>query len=136
MSKPNLRYQCDTTCGKCYVEEHMPDWSFLNGCFPRGIRVSDVDGFCEINGYVSFYEWKAPGAPMPFGQRRAYERMTRDAPRQQVLVVYGDKRDLSKALRIVRFIRGRRDPDMVMSTREFRERCQKWALWADQHGKP
>jgi hypothetical protein len=53
------------------------DWKILDGCFPRGIRPTDIDGWVELCGYFLVLEGKGPGVPVPEGQRRAFNRMHR-----------------------------------------------------------
>jgi len=45
--------------------------------FPRGITPSDIDGFLECSGRVLVIETKGHGAPVPRGQERALESLSR-----------------------------------------------------------
>lgn len=51
------------------------DWEFLNDCFPRNIRVTDIDGFVEINGNGLILECKKRDEIIPKGQNEAYKNM-------------------------------------------------------------
>jgi len=128
-----IRYQCDTRCGRCYAQDHMPDWSILDGCFPSRIRPSDIDGAVEINGRVLFLEWKGRDAPLTRGQERMFLTMTRDAPTQQVLVVFGEK---GRPERAILFYRGTRAYRPRATLDWLRWYCSEWARRAQGTRQP
>lgn len=68
-----MRHDCGVD--GCY-QERLPSWDWMQGCFPRGIRPTDVDGMVEINGRVLFIEQKGCGAPLPNGQRLAMKALS------------------------------------------------------------
>ena len=67
----------------------VTDWSYLNDCFDRGIRVSDVDGIVEANGSFLMIEAKGKGVPVPYGQRLMLRRFAK-MPNCYVLILWGD----------------------------------------------
>lgn len=67
-----LRWNCENR--GCY-RDSLPDWGVFDDCFPRGIKVSDVDGIVEIGGAFLMIEWKGGrGVSLPEGQRRMLRR--------------------------------------------------------------
>jgi hypothetical protein len=64
------------------------DWTPLNGCFPRGIRLTDVDGGVEIGGEFLEIEGKPFGAELPTGQ--AYYFFRKVARGIRVILIEGD----------------------------------------------
>ena len=121
-----LRHKCSV--GGCYKERYLPDWGILDGCFPRGIKPSDIDGVVEINGYMLFLEWKTPGGKVSVGQRRMFERQTQYATRQQVLIIYGD---LGKPTRIELIQNGKTRFNQECDIEFLRWHCEQWGLYAD-----
>ena len=67
---------------------HLPDWTFLNKSFDRGIRVSDIDGFVEKGGHFLFFEWGWPSKGRSRGQRWALDRLARQ-PKTSVVFIRG-----------------------------------------------
>ena len=65
------------------------DWTGLNECFDRGIRLTDIDGFVEVGNKFLFLEGKPPGAIMRRGQRLALERLAQ-LPNFTVIVLEGN----------------------------------------------
>lgn len=86
MTDRNLRHDDQ------FLAEHRTwDWTFTNDAFPptpsgAKISISDVDGMVEISGHIMFIEAKMMGAPMPTGQRYAYEALAMTSP--YITVVY------------------------------------------------
>lgn len=65
------------------------DWGFLDDCFfQTGIRVTDIDGCVERNGYLLLLETKAPGVPLKIGQKRLFEAFVRNGI-GTVIVIWG-----------------------------------------------
>lgn len=64
------------------------DWEFLNKCFTRGIKVSDIDGIVERNGFFLVLETKRPNAGQPVGQRILFEQMVKTG-RFSVIYIWG-----------------------------------------------
>lgn len=127
-----IRYQCDSSRGKCYVKEHMPDWSVLNGCFPPDVRPTDVDGAVELRGHVLFIEWKGIDAPLKRGQQRMFENMTRDAPKQRVLVLFGERNQPKRAVLFIGGKRRNRQCDIAWVKRY----CAHWTEMATGERPP
>jgi hypothetical protein len=55
------------------------DYAFTNGCFPRGIRATDIDFMVEINGHFLFGEFQKPNKQASKGQRLALARLAQKA---------------------------------------------------------
>ncbi len=70
--------------------ESLWDWGFLDDCFGGShIRVSDVDGLVEHNGYFLLIEAKAAGKDVPRGQAILFDNLiTND--RWAILVIWGN----------------------------------------------
>lgn len=68
----SLRWNCEKQ--GCYKDECLPDWGCYDGCFPRGIRPTDVDGALEINGRFLFLEAK-PSHSVTAGQMTMFRRL-------------------------------------------------------------
>lgn len=121
-----IRHKCGP--GSCYKELYLPDWGILDGCFPRDIKPSDIDGVVEINGHLLFLEWKKPPASLTTGQRRMFERQTLRARRQQVLVIYGE---LGKPARLELIQHGKTRFNQPCDMEFLRWHCEHWAQYAD-----
>jgi len=63
------------------------DWTPLNACFPRSIRLTDVDGAVEIGGEFLEIEGKPPGGKIPDGQ--AYYLWRKVAKGIRVVILEG-----------------------------------------------
>lgn len=121
-----IRHQCEQD--GCY-KSRLPDWGILDGCFPRGIKPSDVDGIVEINGWFLMLEWKPLNGFLSTGQRLMFQNITANAPKGQALIIFGDK-DVPSEIEL--WQRGKR---------QFRQRCdlaflswfcQQWGIFADR----
>lgn len=87
---PNLRWDCWKR--GCYKDQ-LPDWSIFNDCFPRGIRVGDVDGIVEVGRRFLMLEWKHDkSVSLPEGQRKLLRRFGR--PPNAVVCLRGTIDDL------------------------------------------
>ena len=72
-----------------YVSQ-LWDWGFLDSCFGgTKIRVSDLDGIVERNGYFLIIEAKSSGARIPTGQKIMFDKFAA-MPKCAVLVVWGE----------------------------------------------
>lgn len=69
------------------------NWDFLSEVLPGKIAISDLDGFCEINGQFLYIEAKSPGKQVPQGQVIAFNHLI-EAEHNQVLILWGDANDL------------------------------------------
>jgi hypothetical protein len=73
---------------KSYVDA-LWDWGFLDGCFGGSrIRVSDVDGIVEHNGYFLLIEAKSAGKDVPRGQAILFDHLVANE-HWAVLVIWG-----------------------------------------------
>lgn len=69
------------------------DWTPLNQCFARNIRVADIDGQVEVSKNWLILEGKTENVEMPEGQRKSLERMSA-LPEFTVVVFYGEPPDI------------------------------------------
>ncbi|WP_288337888.1 hypothetical protein [uncultured Gordonia sp.] len=70
-----FRHNCSTK--GCYYDT-LPDWSWMNEVFPRGIMPTDIDGMVEMNSRFLFIEQKQPGVGLKSGgQGVAMRRLSR-----------------------------------------------------------
>lgn len=84
----NLYWNCEEG-QKCYIEQVLPNWAVFNECFPgTNIRMSDIDGVVEHNGYFLFFEVKQNTKTIQYGQQLLFERLTRGAPHISVILLY------------------------------------------------
>jgi len=68
----NLRHDCEKH--GCYRAE-LWDWTPFNDCFgDSGIRISDIDGMVERNGFFLMLDGKRLGAYLSSGQLRMYKQ--------------------------------------------------------------
>lgn len=74
-----LWWDCETK--GCYKDLILPDWGFLDGCFPRGIKPTDIDGMVHLRDgnrdRFLFLEKKGPHGSISEGQRRAFHGLSR-----------------------------------------------------------
>jgi hypothetical protein len=126
---PNLRWNCDGPKG-CYLHQ-LPDWASFNDCFPRGIRISDVDGIVEIGRRFLMLEWKgSKNVPLPNGQRMLLQRFGR--PPDAVLCLRGTPDDLQWLIFDGSEPGGWRD----VSLDEVKAWVKRWAADADRNPWP
>lgn len=102
------------------------DWTSLNGCFERGIRLTDVDGMVEANNKFLFLEGKSKDIDLPKGQKWALERLAK-IPEITVVSFNGEPPDLNT----ITFweILGKKKYEG--NFKEFYEFVHKWFLWAE-----
>ena len=82
-----LRHDCKRD--GCYKDAHLPDWGFLDDCFPHRVSVSDIDGVVELDGQVMFLEWKQHTSKVTAGQVRMYRTLTKLFSGICVLIIFG-----------------------------------------------
>jgi len=72
-----------------YIAE-LWDWGFLDSCFgDTKIKVTDVDGLVERNGYFLLIETKQEGKDLPKGQSILFDHLIMN-PHWAVMVVWGE----------------------------------------------
>lgn len=134
-----MRYQCDQQRGRCWLDDHVArlgtfDVAFSAGGAPHRFGFTDVDGQVERNGCLLVVELKAPGAPLPVGQRIMYEQASRrigDAYRPYV--VWGAP-DFSGPLEFQTWRGGRTTGRRSITLPELQARFTEWYRWADRQG--
>lgn len=73
---------------KVYVAS-LWDWGFLDECFGgTRIRVTDVDGLVEHNGFFLLIEAKTPGKDVPVGQAILFDQLIKN-DHWAVLIIWG-----------------------------------------------
>ena len=125
----DLRWQCGE--GRCY-RQLMPKLGAFDGCFPGKIAMTDIDGAVEVNGFLLFLEWKAPGGVLSKGQSIMFERMTALSPKITVIVASGEPREPTVE-RIQVFRRGKSQPPEACNVELLKDRVTAWASAARQH---
>lgn len=120
-----LHHQCNRD--GCY-KDRLPDWGILDGCFPRGIRPSDVDGVVELNEHLLMLEWKPRNGSLTRGQLLMFQNVTRGSPKVQCLVIYGD---LGVPAEIELYQRGKRRFRQACDLEFLRWFCQQWGVFAE-----
>ena len=74
----------------CFLQRHALRFSAFNEVLPGLIRLSDVDGICEINERILLLESKSSGVKeIPTGQIRLFEAFSKKEDCQSV-VIFGD----------------------------------------------
>ena len=67
------------------------DWGFLDRCFKRGIKVTDIDGLVEAGrGHFLLIEAKSPGVAIRRGQADAFTALVRTGF-FTVLILWGER---------------------------------------------
>ena len=86
--KHNLYWDCEDG-ENCYIDHILPNWAIFNECFkPTKIKITDIDGVVERNGWFLFIEVKQNTKDIPMGQRILFEKLTTNAPHISVLLLY------------------------------------------------
>lgn len=110
----------------CYKDSRLPDWGFLNDCFPRGIKPTDIDGMVHLgNGQADrflFLEEKGRYGGLEHGQTRAFKALSRVSD-TTVLCFRGHGEEISEMLWYP-------DPEGWRSSDRglIQEFCRKWAV--------
>jgi hypothetical protein len=65
------------------------DWGFLDECFSGKIKVTDIDGAVERNGYFLVLEAKSPNVPVKRGQMIMFDSMVATG-KFTVLILWGE----------------------------------------------
>lgn len=107
------------------------DWGFLDKCFDYGIRVSDLDGIVERNGWCLVIEAKGPGRAVPTGQRKMFAALVKLG--FTVLVVWGKA---NKPQHMQVWYPHRRAPEKQVPATEdsIRDIVERWFRWANANG--
>ena len=103
------------------------DWTPLNNCFERKIRLTDIDGLVEANNHFLLLEGKTTNIDLPRGQKIALERLAK-LPEFTVIVFEGNPPDLEtiiswKVLGKNKYNGGFQD---------FRNFIKQWFIWAEK----
>lgn len=101
------------------------DWTDLNECFERGIRLTDIDGFVEVGKKFLFLEGKPPGGRLPRGQKIALERLAQ-FPDITVVIIEGNPPFEIRGWRVIGKQRYKGNNE------EFKMFIRMWFEWADK----
>lgn len=105
------------------------DWTPLNKCFERNIRVTDVDGFVEVNYHFLYLEGKSRNANLSGGQKIALERLAK-LPQFTVVVFRGDPPDLHTVTEWEVLGKNKKHKG---GFEEFSKFIHEWFIWADKN---
>ena len=84
----NIYWNCEED-EKCYIKNVLIDWAIFNECFsPTRIKISDIDGVVEHNGWFLFIEVKQYTKKIPQGQDILFKKLTESSDRITVLLLY------------------------------------------------
>lgn len=124
-----IRHKCEER--GCWLKT-MPDWGFLDDCFPGRIRMGDMDGVVERHGFLFLAEWKGPGVPLPKGQQIMFSNLCRRG--NTIAVCWGDV--TAMAPEKVRLFHDSKDSEIGSPTQDkLREIARRWIAHVDSiHG--
>lgn len=108
------------------------DWGFLDGCFGgTRIRVSDLDGMVERNGWCLIIEAKGLGKQIPRGQQIMFRVLAGKG--FTILVLWGEPNQ-PKHMQI--WYPHQHDPKPCTSSsiREVQDVVRRWFNWASANG--
>ncbi|MGI0014170.1 MAG: hypothetical protein ACREBU_12125 [Nitrososphaera sp.] len=126
INKGLLRWNCSAR--GCLVKK-SPKWDKLDGCFPREIMPSDIDGMIEINKSFLFLEWKDGGAELPYGQFLALSRLTEVAP-VTALIIKGNSETM-EIKSIIILWKGELSEEEECDLDGLRSFLTRWSRWAE-----
>jgi len=134
-----IKWNCEKS--GCYVNNVLPDWAMLDGCFPDGrggqtnVKGSDVDGYIHQNGAVLFLEKKFPGGWLNEPQMRAITTLVNQG--NSFIVIWCTKANGEDITKMRVFgIDGYDSQIRVDATlRDFRTAVQKWWEARYERGK-
>jgi len=115
---------------EAYLASHW-DWSAYNDCFTSGIKISDIDGTIERNGYFLLIETKSPDDSIPKGQRILHEALQHTGV-FTVFVVWGRT---NRPEQIQIYNRFKRFDVMPCNQADLQDRIKNWFDWANSMPK-
>lgn len=118
----NLRLSAEEYARKLW------DWTPLNKCFERNIRVTDIDGFVEVNYHFLYLEGKSKSGYLPRGQKMALERLAK-LPQFTVIVFKGDPPDLHT---VIEWEVLGKNKKYKGDFEEFLEFIHQWFIWVEK----
>ena len=124
------RHDCDLNGpGKnCFLRRHALRFSIFNEVLPGLIRLSDMDGICEINGRLLLIESKSSRAKVPGGQRRLFRNFS-EKEGCQAMVIFGDVQT-GVFSEMETFFKGRSLGRKPVSTQDILRRLKEWSVRA------
>ena len=136
----NLTLERDCENYGCHVLNHAMPFGLFEGCFGGLGRPTDMDGVVERNGYCLFFEWKEDDAVVKEGQHRLFVNLTkqrhadRDECANVVLVVWHEKGDPTKVLRMAHYQRGEYSLSKEADLAAVQDVCRRWDIIALANG--
>ena len=108
------------------------DWGFLNDCFVgTTIRVSDLDGIVERNGWFLVIEAKGSGKPIPRGQMIAFSALANKG--FTILMVWGQPNS-PEAMQVWYPNREEPQPQRAATIDDIKNIVSRWFNWANANG--
>lgn len=104
------------------------DWSVLDGCFKRGIRVTDIDFAVECGGILLVLETKGPGVLIKHGQELALKAMALSSY-HTVIVIWGQPGSPER----LRWITKTEDFTVDADLTTLRKWVSHWFAYADRY---
>ena len=112
----------------CFLQRHALRFSAFNEVLPGLIRLSDVDGICEINERILLIESKSSGVIIGTGQRRLFEAFSKKEDCQAV-VIFGDvQTGVFSEMEI--YFKGRSLGRKPVSSQDILSRLEEWSVRA------
>jgi len=117
------------------------DWEFLNDCFPRNIRVTDLDGFIEINSRVLILEHKQKNQEIPYGQAMAFTKII-EKNKIKVIVFWADLDNMGNIVKLYQTrIFDSTDSNVSIKNdywpniQNLKDKIKAWVKWAEEQEK-
>ena len=136
----NLTLERDCENYGCHVLNHAMPFALFKDCFGGQGRPSDIDGVIERHGYCLFFEWKDTDAVVKDGQDILYKNLTqqrhamRDEPANVVLIVWHEKGDPTKVLRVAYYSKGEYMQSQEMDMKAVQAFCFNWYRLVNEKG--
>lgn len=118
--------------------ETRVDWEFLNDCFPRNIKPTDIDGFVEINSQALILEHKQKDQKIEWTQELAFKNIIKKNE-IRVIVFWADldtEGNITKlySSRIYDSINGRVSikNDYWPNIQNLKKKIKEWVEWAEK----
>ncbi len=84
-----MRHNCESD--GCFEKKYRCQLGKLDHLFPGNNGMTDIDGYCFVNGKKMFLEWKTSSSAVPAKQMEALNALSKDA---LVIVAWGDPMEM------------------------------------------
>lgn len=130
-----MRYCCGANGENCFnVKKRLKfpvfQTALRNAGLPEAISFTDIDGTFERNGYFFFVEWKDEGVPVPYAQRRYFEKLTAASDKFIAYCVSGEAEHMT-ASSWTPFYGGKMLDVVNGSMQDFLSIVEEWAALAN-----